>query len=239
MQKKFPHFCIEQAISPEDNEFLYHVALKKNRANISRLEAGADFGKLWSPGETLRVSFLDGDPVVQSKVASYAIQWCQYANIRFAFVQDPDAEIRISFADVGTWSRLGLEATRVARDKPTMNFDDLEPDTSEAVYSHYVLHEFGHALGLLHEHQSPKGGIQWDRQAVIRELSEYWNESTIERNIFGRFNGTETQFSHFDPKSIMIYEIPGHWTLNGLAFSRNYVLSQTDKDFIRTCYPAN
>ena len=30
-----------------------------------------------------------------------------------------------------------------------------------------VLHEFGHALGLIHEHQSPfKGGFEWDREEV-------------------------------------------------------------------------
>ena len=30
-----------------------------------------------------------------------------------------------------------------------------------------VLHEFGHAIGLIHEHQSPfKGGFQWNREEV-------------------------------------------------------------------------
>ena len=32
-----------------------------------------------------------------------------------------------------------------------------------------VLHEFGHALGLIHEHQSPfKGGFEWNREEVGR-----------------------------------------------------------------------
>ena len=30
-----------------------------------------------------------------------------------------------------------------------------------------VLHEFGHSLGLIHEHQSPfPGGFEWDRENV-------------------------------------------------------------------------
>ena len=30
-----------------------------------------------------------------------------------------------------------------------------------------VLHEFGHAIGLIHEHQSPfKGGFEWNREEV-------------------------------------------------------------------------
>ncbi len=30
-----------------------------------------------------------------------------------------------------------------------------------------VLHEFGHSLGLIHEHQSPfKGGFEWNKDEV-------------------------------------------------------------------------
>ena len=30
-----------------------------------------------------------------------------------------------------------------------------------------MLHEFGHSLGLIHEHQSPfPGGFEWDRENV-------------------------------------------------------------------------
>jgi hypothetical protein len=31
-----------------------------------------------------------------------------------------------------------------------------------------VIHEFGHALGLIHEHQNPSGGIQWNKPVVCR-----------------------------------------------------------------------
>jgi hypothetical protein len=34
-----------------------------------------------------------------------------------------------------------------------------------------VLHEFGHAIGLIHEHQSPfKGGFEWDKDEVSSKL---------------------------------------------------------------------
>jgi hypothetical protein len=32
------------------------------------------------------------------------------------------------------------------------------------------VHEFGHALGLIHEHQNPNRAIQWNRDAVINDL---------------------------------------------------------------------
>jgi len=41
-----------------------------------------------------------------------------------------------------------------------------------------ALHEIGHALGLLHEHQSPFAGIHWDDEAVYAELAgppNFWS----------------------------------------------------------------
>ncbi len=41
-------------------------------------------------------------------------------------------------------------------------------------------HEFGHAIGLAHEHQNPAGGIQWNEEVVIRELAKspnFWDEA--------------------------------------------------------------
>lgn len=34
-----------------------------------------------------------------------------------------------------------------------------------------VPHEFGHAVGLIHEHQNPEGGVPWSRDAVVADLS--------------------------------------------------------------------
>ena len=54
-------------------------------------------GKGWQPGTVLRVTFLEGDPVVQQRVMAIAQEWSKYANIHFAFVNDPRAEIRVAF----------------------------------------------------------------------------------------------------------------------------------------------
>jgi hypothetical protein len=54
--------------------------------------------------------------------------------------------------------------------------------------------------------------------------------------VFDRYEVTQTQYTQFDPKSIMLYPFPRHWTLNGLEFPENTELSQTDKDFIKARY---
>ena len=121
-----------------------------------------------------------------------------------------------------------------------MNLGWLTPDSAEEEYSRVVLHEFGHALGLIHEHQSPAGGMRWNKTAVIADLSgppNYWDVQTIEHNVFLRYSGIHTQFTEFDPQSIMLYAFPRHWTLDGVEFPQNTRLSATDKGFIKLCYP--
>jgi len=38
-------------------------------------------GRKWMPGRTIRIEFLEGDPVVQQRVAQCAMEWTRYANI--------------------------------------------------------------------------------------------------------------------------------------------------------------
>ena len=88
-------------------------------------------GKLWKPGMTLRVRFLDGDPVVQQRIQPFAREWSKYANIKFDFGNDPNAEIRISFRQRGSWSYLGTDVLGIARNQATMNYGWLTPTMAD------------------------------------------------------------------------------------------------------------
>jgi hypothetical protein len=103
-----------------------------------------------------------------------------------------------------------------------------------------VSHEFGHSLGLIHEHQNPDHPIQWDRKAVIADLSgppNSWDEATIEHNIFEKYDPAKLSATAVDPKSIMMYPIPATWTTDGFSAGLNEEPSDTDKEFIRGAYP--
>ena len=81
-----------------------------------------------------------------------------------------------------------------------------------------MLHEFGHAIGLIHEHQNPKGGVNWNKVAVKHDLRgppNYWNDVTIENNIFRFYPEKDVIATKVDPQSIMMYPIPKSWTLMG------------------------
>jgi len=194
----------------------------------------------WPVGQRLKVAFLDGDPRVQARVEQFARQWSQHANLTFDFGAHDDADIRISFREKGSsWSYIGLYAHTIPAGDPTMNFGWLEPSTDDTEYSRVVLHEFGHAIGAIHEHQHPLAKIPWDVQAVYAYYmrTQGWSKADVDRNLFQRYSVGETNFSEFDPNSIMLYAIPDSLTIGTWSTGWNTVLSDTDKAFVGTIYP--
>ena len=98
--------------------------------DLSRAYLAAITGKLWQPSRKLRVRFLDGDPQVQARIAPFAHQWSEYANVTLQFGDDPDAEIRISFQNQGSWSYIGTDALVIPKSQPPMNFGWLTRPTT-------------------------------------------------------------------------------------------------------------
>lgn len=200
-----------------------------------RTRAITPLRKLWINGSTLRVRFLSGSTSQRDLVKRHAPTWCQHANLRFSFTDDPAAEIRVTFdPNDGAWSYIGTDARSIPVYAPTLNLGWLEQDV--------ILHEFGHAIGLAHEHQNPQGGIQWNEPAVIASLSgppNYWDEATIRYNVLERYRFDQVNGTAFDPKSVMLYGFPASWTLNGVGTSSNSTLSDLDKAFVASAqmYP--
>jgi serralysin len=184
----------------------------------------------------LKVSFLDGDKELQKKVAEAAKIWEQYCDMRFDFGDFERSDISISFLYAGSWSQIGSYSTKVS---PSMNFGWLDRYSSDEEIRAVVLHEFGHALGCIHEHQSPPAGIKWDTAAVYAYymgLPNNWGVDDVKSNIFYKYNKDQVNHTNFDPKSIMIYEIPDELTKDNFSVKANTELSAEDKRFIAATY---
>jgi len=200
--------------------------------------------KKWDNGFTLRCRFLDGDDFQKSKVQEKASLWQDYANITISFVDDPDAEVRISFqADAGSWSAVGndcLVSSYFPAYQPTMNFGWLRDDTDDTEFERVVVHEFGHALGCIHEHQSPNENLQWNADAVYQAFSgppNYWSKDDIDHNILQKYSPDGVSATTFDRDSIMLYQFDGSLFLDGVGTPLNTQLSDMDKQMIGQMYP--
>jgi serralysin len=228
--KKFienPH----QQLSPEHHLIISRLALA--------------IRSMWHKGQTLTVAFLDGSALQKKKTKKYAKYWTDKskanANIKLKFVSGKKAMIRISFiADPGSWSTVGTDCSMVPANQPTMNFGWLRNDSEEAEWQRVVVHEFGHAMGCIHEHQSPAVAIKWNKPAVYKYFEgppNNWSKADVDNNIFDKYNKTQTQFTAFDITSIMLYFFPPEFTLDRTGTPENNHLSATDISFIRTEYP--
>lgn len=223
------------------NERVGNLRITPLRSGPGRTRAAVERMKLWENGRTLKVKFLDGVASVQAKVQAIAKQWEQHANLTLEFVTSGTAQIRISFAEKGfSWSTVGTDALTVATSKPTMNYGWLEPDTPMREYDRVVRHEFGHALGMIHEHQNPAalGKIPWDKPKVYAYYAQQcWNKDEVDFNIFQPYSEDSTNHTAFDPTSIMQYAVPDSLTVGSFAIGWNTEFSATDIEFMRRQYP--
>ena len=247
MQNDILKVCIDQTIPK--NEPLSYIAkpdtiktLRSLQPELPELKIALINPKKWTTGRTLKVSFLEGDPAVQEKVKEIAKEWEDYANIKLEFGDDSNSEIRITFrSGQGSWSTVGRDAVSRPLNIPTMNYGWLTPTTEDAEYRRVVLHEFGHALGCIHEHQNPDADIQWNKQKVYDYFMgppNDWSTEDVDHNIFDRYSKTITNYSNYDDDSIMIYNLPAQFTLNNQPVGRyNTELSEDDKTFIQMWYP--
>lgn len=199
--------------------------------------------KKWPVGHTLKCRFLGGSEVQQDKTIEMASEWMDYANINITFVDTKDEDIRIAFHEgQGSWSAIGVDARDpfFHKDQPTMNFGWLKDKTDDREWRRVVVHEFGHALGCIHEHQSPNEHLNWNVEAVYRYFSgppNNWPKETIDQNILEKYSPEGISATLFDPDSIMLYMFPPQLFQDHKGTNNNTDLSDMDKAFIRQMYP--
>lgn len=229
----------------------------------------------WPSGQRLIVAVYGGRYEVWRDVAAIADEWSKYANVVFDFGLDPKkktarmwdpsnstpstAHIRLRL-DIDVpgirYSAVGREALLPEFSSGSMVLGGIaqrwgtwmEADRGD------ILHEFGHALGFLHEHQRPECSSEFRRVAGpngepsifdVYESNFNWGREQVETNLFVSATYKTSFTGKPERKSLFNYPTPDqvlpalvHGT-KGPCYTRvrNTKLSPTDIARAREDYP--
>ena len=213
--------------------------------------------KVWGDGVTLAVCFAKPDPVdARKRIMDDAKEWEKWANLHFDFGNPDDPrmcdpkqtyDITIGFKGDGSYSYTGIDSKGKM---PSMNLQYLNDEKARVSQDdrevrRIVLHEFGHAIGLEHEHQSPAAHcgdeIDWPAAEKFYHDRLGWSPETVHENLETmavpiRAAKDALQISGYDKQSIMQYALPAEIFKEGRAAScfstTNYDLSPTYKKWV-------
>jgi hypothetical protein len=204
--------------------------------------------RLWPPDKhRLRVRFLDGDEK-EMKTVQEIVELHYHGTpmrLRFEFLGKEDvgsADILLKF-NSWSWSYVGCNAAGTDPGAPTtwlnMYNSLTNCDIRDLRRRADILHEFGHALGMEHEHQYPHCQADW--KYGVLGLTQKWDQKTVESN-YKRLDTSDRNvvFTGYDPKSIMHYPVDPGDTNNGVPYVPfDTVLSDGDKKFLMCHYASD
>ena len=222
------------------------------------LQGLIDSAKVWEVEEDLTLCFMDGAIDTQEFFLQVVKDWENAApgltidgtvNGAPRNCADEVTELRISFNQEGNWSYVGTDAEKIPAKEATLNIGTLTGPLTNRLRKRTrgsILHEFGHALGLKHEHQHPDSNceaqLDWPTVYSAFEAFEVpWNKQKVDANI-RPIIAKEIELTPYDRSSVMHYALPAKWFLQKTQATcyveKANILSDGDKAIAAERYPA-
>ena len=218
----------------------------------------------WPPSiKKLKVCFFGGSKEVREAIKELASDWEGPDNsVKFDWGKNGfrDCEkttrqrlihVRVGFTEPGYFSALGSSSGfRDNTSELSMNFQGYDKMTPAQIkdgwFGGTVRHEFGHAIGLIHEHQSPKSTCEddFDWDAIYKEAAgppNEWDKAKVDSNM-RRILDPDMFSTKFDPTSVMKYYYDPKMFKNGTKSAcytegDNNLISELDRKTVAFMYP--
>jgi serralysin len=169
-------------------------------------------------------------------------------NITWDAVPIDKSDVRISFvAAKGAFSLLGTQSLTIPKDTATMNLGWLDQNSSNTDKNPeltgtgiVVVHEFGHMLGMIHEHQRGDEPMKWNKDKVYEALGDppnNWSHDMVDSQIFKQWDMNTLNSSKFDKFSAMEYIFPNTFFISPPNLKDTKYLSNLDIIWVNKTYP--
>jgi hypothetical protein len=233
----------------------YSTAINERASNAItstsdlKIRSIGEHTKYWNPGKNLKILVYRYNDHSFEAVKSGANKWQPYVNLNFEFIEiDEDdiynseeflGDIRVDFSTLyndGGGSKLGTDSITGSPHAPSMQ---LGTNFSSDYFQFTVIHEFGHALGLSHEHQHPDAGIPWDREMAYTHFAATagFSRAVVDANVFPLQRVPSRTYRPYDRHSVMHYPVLNELTVGDWHQPQNLHISEGDIATMRMIYP--
>jgi hypothetical protein len=226
------------------------LANESGKSQDAELEAVVQKELTWPDGR-ISVCFLDGGREAREHVALVAQRWTESTGLQLDFGPDGNrracdaaapSNVRVSFVGSGYWSYVGVEAKQVGTKKQTLNLQGMNKATFSVEDDGIILHEFGHAIGFEHEHQSPVAVCdkEFDWDYLYKAMG--WSPAQVDQNMKQLQPSSKLLTTTFDSESVMLYSLDRESfkdpsTAKCYIPKPNNAISKTDREAAAMVYP--